>query len=240
MVLARDLLLGGRVHGRMVRTFSGLELFPSLAAHTAHTAADCRTLYRDICSKLHYLLKISKTVPKTIIKIFGDSASGGGHSYNSERSSVVQMITFLVLAADSSHWSGQLLADTALLLTTSQGPRQSRLQLCSHIHIFSMCCYSMCQTAWSLRVSPPGSRAWPPLSDRFVLYCTVLYCTVLCCTGHYPAGPGLGRVLPPPRPRARRRLARRHAAHRARHFHRQLRPPVPQGDDNALYCTMLC
>ena len=63
MVLARDLLLGGRVHGRMVRTFSGLELFPSLAAHTAHTAADCRTLYRDICSKLHYLLKISKTVP---------------------------------------------------------------------------------------------------------------------------------------------------------------------------------
>ena len=63
LVLARDLLLGGRVHGRMVRTFSGLELFPSLAAHTAHTAADCRTLYRDICSKLHYLLKISKTVP---------------------------------------------------------------------------------------------------------------------------------------------------------------------------------
>ena len=93
----------------------------------------------------------------------------------------MQMITFLVLAADSSHWSGQLLADTALLLTTSQGPRQSRLQLCSHIHIFSMCCYSMCQTAWSLRVFPPGSRAWPPLSDRFVLYCTVLYCTVLCC-----------------------------------------------------------
>ena len=66
LVLGRDLLLGGRVHGRMVRTFSGLELFPSLAAntaHTAHTAADCRTLYRDICSKLHYLLKISKTVP---------------------------------------------------------------------------------------------------------------------------------------------------------------------------------
>ena len=31
-------------------------------------------------------------------------------------------------------------------------------------------------------MSPPGSRAWPPLSDRFVLYCTVLYCTVLCCT----------------------------------------------------------
>ena len=43
---------------------------------------------------------------------------GHGHSYNSERSSIVQMIIFLILAGDQAQWSGQLLADTALLLTT--------------------------------------------------------------------------------------------------------------------------
>ena len=177
------------------------------------------------------------------MKIFGDSASGGGHSYNSERSSVVQMITFLVLAADSSHWSGQLLADTALLLTTSQGPH-STLQTAavqSYPHLLHVLLFNVSDSVESAGV-PSGLQSLAAAIRQVctVLYCTVLCCTVLYCTGHYPAGPGLGRVLPPPRPRARRRLARRHAAHRARHFHRQLRPPVPQGDDNALYCTMLC
>ena len=43
---------------------------------------------------------------------------GHGHSYNSERSSIVQMIVFLILAGDQDQWTGQLLADTALLLTS--------------------------------------------------------------------------------------------------------------------------
>ena len=52
------------------------------------------------------------------------SSSGHGHSYNSERSSIVQMIVFLILAGDQDHWTGQLLADTALLLTSDSKGQQ--------------------------------------------------------------------------------------------------------------------
>ena len=51
---------------------------------------------------------------------------GYGHSYNSERSSIVQMIIFLILAGDKTEWTGQLLADVAVLLTTdAQGEKQA-------------------------------------------------------------------------------------------------------------------
>ena len=54
--------------------------------------------------------------------IYFFTTPGRAHSYNSERSSIVQMIIFLILAGDSKHWSAALLAEVAVLLThDSQG-----------------------------------------------------------------------------------------------------------------------
>ena len=97
----------------------------------------------------------------------------------------MQMITFLVLAADSSHWSGQLLADTALLLTTSQGPH-STLQTAavqSYPHLLHVLLFNVSDSVESAGV-PSGLQSLAAAIRQVctVLYCTVLYCTVLCCT----------------------------------------------------------
>ena len=92
----------------------------------------------------------------------------------------MQMITFLVLAADSSHWSGQLLADTALLLTTSQGPH-STLQTAavqSYPHLLHVLLFNVSDSVESAGV-PSGLQS---LAAAIRQVCTVLCCTVLCCT----------------------------------------------------------
>ena len=96
----------------------------------------------------------------------------------------MQMITFLVLAADSSHWSGQLLADTALLLTTSQGPH-STLQTAavqSYPHLLHVLLFNVSDSVESAGV-PSGLQSLAAAIRQVctVLYCTVLYCTVLYC-----------------------------------------------------------
>jgi len=98
LILVNDLLFGEKTHKKICQTFAKIELFPELQTKKNKSS---QSLYLDISNKLHHLLKIAY-----------------GHSYNSERSSIVQMITFLILAGDQNEWSGQLLSDVAVLLTT--------------------------------------------------------------------------------------------------------------------------
>ena len=97
LILIWDLINRKNIHKITVETFKTLQLFPHLENNEDISS---QSLYNDISNKFHFLLKV-----------------GIGHTFNSEKSSVIQVIILLVLAGDQETWTAELLADVANLLT---------------------------------------------------------------------------------------------------------------------------